>query len=84
MPLEVLVESHVRAIREARQLSLVRLAEAVGLKKSYLANAETGLTDFRVSQLVRLAQVLDCDPLDLISFPGVPRPCPCQQGVPSS
>jgi transcriptional regulator with XRE-family HTH domain len=74
---DVLVIPHVREYREDRQLSLVTLAGAADLKKSFLSNAENGLTDFRVSQLWRLAQVLECHPLDLVTFPGFPW-CPCQ------
>jgi predicted transcriptional regulator len=77
---DVLVISHVRELREDRCLSLATLAEAADLKKSFLGNAETGLTDFRVSQLQRLAQVLHCHPMDLITFPGFPW-CPCQHGA---
>jgi DNA-binding Xre family transcriptional regulator len=77
---DVLVTSHVRERREARHLSLVALASAADLKKSFLGNAETGMTDFRVSQLQRLAQVLECHPMDLITFPGFPW-CPCRQSA---
>ena len=83
MPLAVLVESHVRQRREERGWSLTALAEAADLKKSYLANAETGLTDFRVSQIQRLAQILDCHPCDLITFPGFAWPRPCQPAPPA-
>ena len=82
LPVDVLVTCHVRERREARHLSLRALAEATDLKKSYLSNAETGLTDLRISQLHRLALALECHPLDLITFPGVPWPCPCPQGAP--
>jgi transcriptional regulator with XRE-family HTH domain len=77
---DVLVTSHVRELREARHLSLVALAKATDLKKSFLGNAETGLTDLRVSQLYRLALALECHPLDLVSFPGFPW-CPCRQAA---
>jgi transcriptional regulator with XRE-family HTH domain len=56
-------------VREARQragVSQERLAHESGIARSYLSTIERGLANLALDHLVRLAEMLDVDPSELV------------------
>ncbi len=58
---------HVRALRKARGLTLVTLAEASGLSHPFLSQVERGLANLSLGSLRRIAVALETSPVELIA-----------------
>ena len=76
LPLETtpgpaLIGRRLRALREARRLTVAQLAEAAGVSKGFLSRLERDLTSPSVSTLVTLCQVLGASPGDVLDAPEV-------------
>ena len=65
------VGRRLRALREARRLTVAQLAEAAGVSKGFLSRLERDLTSPSVSTLVTLCQVLGASPGDVLDAPEV-------------
>lgn len=65
-PGEPLIGRRLRALREARRLTVAQLAEAAGVSKGFLSRVERDLTSPSVSTLVTLCQVLGASPGDVL------------------
>lgn len=52
----------VQSLRRTRKLSQKVLGQRLGVPQSHISDIERGLKNVSVEMLVRLAQVLDCDP----------------------
>lgn len=61
--------NHLRALREARGLTLEQLASAVGTTNQQISHLELGKRQLTVSWLRRLAAVLDCHPWAIVDGP---------------
>jgi len=61
------VINRIRALREARGLSLEALAELVGTTNQQISNLETGKRRLTVDWLSRLGEALSCHPWTLVS-----------------
>jgi len=61
------VGSRLRAIRQARSLTISQLAESTGLTKGFLSRVERDLTSPSVSTLVAICDVLDAPIGDLFA-----------------
>lgn len=57
----------IRAIREARQISIRQLAERSGLNRGYLSRLESGLAGASGETIARIATTLDV-PSEAISY----------------
>lgn len=62
----------LRAIREAKGLSLTELAERAGITKGFLSLAERGRTRLSVPTLLRICDCLDIGIGSLFSYPNEP------------
>ena len=71
MPDEIIL--HLRAVRQARRLSVRTVADAVGMSKTMLAAVETGQAQLTLERLRRLADYFQMPPWDLVTFPAWPR-----------
>jgi transcriptional regulator with XRE-family HTH domain len=60
------MQNQIKALREARGLSLEALARRAGTTNQQISNLELGKRRLTVEWLLRLATVLECDPLELI------------------
>lgn len=58
--------NHLRALREARGLTLEQLAAAVGTTNQQISHLELGKRQLTVAWLKRLAAVLDCHPWAIV------------------
>ncbi|HLI67554.1 MAG TPA: helix-turn-helix transcriptional regulator [Caulobacteraceae bacterium] len=56
----------IRAWRKHRGLTQAQLAERIGIDRSYLSNIETGRRRYDQPFLEAAAEVLRCEPADLI------------------
>ena len=70
-PGQALIGRRLRALREARRLTVAQLAEAAGVSKGFLSRLERDLTSPSVSTLVTLCQVLGASPGDVLDAPEV-------------
>lgn len=70
-PGQALIGRRLRALREARRLTVAQLAEAAGVSKGFLSRLERDLTNPSVSTLVTLCQVLGASPGDVLDAPEV-------------
>ena len=70
-PGQSLIGRRLRALREARRLTVAQLAEAAGVSKGFLSRLERDLTSPSVSTLVTLCQVLGASPGDVLDAPEV-------------
>ena len=70
-PQGALIGRRLRALREARRLTVAQLAEAAGVSKGFLSRLERDLTSPSVSTLVTLCQVLGARPGDVLDAPDV-------------
>ena len=70
-PGQALIGHRLRALREARRLTVAQLAEAAGVSKGFLSRLERDLTSPSVSTLVTLCQVLGASPGDVLDAPEV-------------
>jgi transcriptional regulator with XRE-family HTH domain len=66
------VGERVRALRAARGLTQLRLAERSGMSRPSIANVEAGRQNVSLRQLYALATVLDVAAADLLSGPDRP------------
>lgn len=58
--------NRIREMREDRGLSQERLGEMIGHNKNYISRLEKQSRRFRVDQLYRLADALECHPAELL------------------
>lgn len=58
--------NHLRALREARGLTLEELATAVGTTNQQISHLELGKRQLTVAWLKRLAEVLGCHPWAIV------------------
>ncbi len=58
--------NHLRALREARGLTLEQLAAAVGTTNQQISHLELGKRQLTVAWLKRLAAALDCHPWAIV------------------
>jgi len=58
--------NHLRALREARGLTLEQLAAAVGTTNQMISHLELGKRQLTVAWLRRLATALDCHPWAIV------------------
>lgn len=70
-PGQTLIGRRLRALREARRLTVAQLAEAAGVSKGFLSRLERDLTSPSVSTLMTLCQVLGASPGDVLDAPDV-------------
>lgn len=70
-PGQALIGRRLRALREARRLTVAQLAEAASVSKGFLSRLERDLTSPSVSTLVTLCQVLGASPGDVLDAPEV-------------
>jgi transcriptional regulator with XRE-family HTH domain len=66
--------AHIRALRHARGMTLVRLAEATGLSHPFLSQLERGLAQPSLSSLRKIALALETSPIELIAATDAPDP----------
>lgn len=59
--------ANLRRLRRARGLTLVRLAEQVGLSHSFLSQVERGRARLSISSLLQISQVLGTSHIELMS-----------------
>ena len=64
--------AHIRRLRHARDMTLVRLAEATDLSHPFLSQLERGLAQPSLSTLRRIALALETSPIELIAAADVP------------
>lgn len=64
--------AHIRRLRHAREMTLVRLADATGLSHPFLSQLERGLAQPSLSTLRRVAVALETSPIELIAAADVP------------
>ena len=65
--LQKVVGRNLRAYRMERGLSQEDFAEVVGVHRTYMGGLERGERNLTLQSLERLAEVLDVDPVDLLS-----------------
>lgn len=68
-PTDPLIGRRLRALREARRLTVAQLAEAAGVSKGFLSRVERDLTSPSVSTLLTLCQVLGASPGEVMDAP---------------
>jgi transcriptional regulator with XRE-family HTH domain len=66
--------AHIRRLRHARGMTLVRLAEATDLSHPFLSQLERGLAQPSLSTLRRIAVALETSPIELIAAADAPDP----------
>ena len=71
----------LKEIRESRDLTQAQVAEALGLHLTNYNRLENGDTKMTLDRLEQLAEILHCDPVDLISNRGRVRVVPVRQHV---
>ena len=59
--------THLRALRRARGLTLVQVAEASGLSHPFLSQVERGLANMSLASLRRVALALETSPVELVA-----------------
>lgn len=64
--------SHIRRLRQARGLTLVKLAEATDLSHPFLSQVERGLAQPSLASLRRIALALRTSPIELIAAAELP------------
>ncbi len=67
-----MIENHIRSIRENRGLSLDALAKRVGTSNQQISHLELGRRRLTANWLLRLAEELNCDPMELLGIPREP------------
>lgn len=67
------MDNRIRVFREARGLSLDRLAALVGSTNQQISNLETGKRRLTADWLLRLGEALECHPWALVAD-DVPQP----------
>ncbi|MEQ8716477.1 MAG: helix-turn-helix transcriptional regulator [Acidimicrobiales bacterium] len=60
---------NLRRVRRDRGLSQEAFAEFLGVHRTYIGSVERGERNLSLRSVERLADQLDCDPLDLLSAP---------------
>lgn len=63
------IASHIRRLREAKDLSQEQLGELAGFHRTYVSQLERRRTNISIDGLERLAQILGVDVLDLLQPP---------------
>lgn len=58
---------HLRALRKARGMTLVQVAEASGLSHPFLSQVERGLANVSLASLRRVALALETSPVELVA-----------------
>lgn len=64
--------SHIRRLRQARGLTLVKLAEATDLSHPFLSQMERGLAQPSLASLRRIAVALSTSPIELLAAAETP------------
>lgn len=64
---KLVVRNRIRAMREARALSLETLAERVGTTNQQISHLETGKRRLTAEWLLRLGEAMGCHPWILVS-----------------
>ena len=64
------LQNHLRALREAKGLTLERLAAAVGTTNQQISHLELGKRQLTVTWLKALAEALDCHPWAIVEGSG--------------
>jgi len=62
----------VRAARMQLGISQERLADAVGLHRTYIGGVERGERNLTLQTVTRISRLIDADPLELLGTPEVP------------
>ena len=57
--------THLRALREKRDLSQTKLAELAGLNRNYVGDVERGRRNPCLDNILKLAEALDVPPSEL-------------------
>lgn len=60
------LQNYLRALREAKGLTLEQLASAVGTTNQQISHLELGKRQLTVAWLKRLAEALDCHPWAIV------------------
>jgi transcriptional regulator with XRE-family HTH domain len=68
--------NRVQYFRRSRGVRRSALAKAVGVSEQHLANLETGMAELTVNWLIRLSDVLECHPWELVDPTHEHRPNP--------
>lgn len=61
-----LIAENVRAMMARRNMRQTKLAVALGTSQPWVSRRVAGLAAFTTDELIRIAQVLDCDLADLL------------------
>lgn len=61
------VAANLRALRKAKNLSQMKLADRAGLSYQYVGNFERGESDITLSSIEKLAKALDVTPGELVA-----------------
>jgi transcriptional regulator with XRE-family HTH domain len=69
------LENQLRALREAKGMTLDQLASAVGTTNQQISHLELGKRQLTVAWLTRLSDVLECHPWSIVGEPS-PDPGP--------
>ena len=64
-----MIGTNVRNQREAKNMTQVELAEAIGAIQGTISGIETGVRNPSIDMLVRLAAALECGVEDLVRTP---------------
>lgn len=63
--------NNLRKLREARDLTLEKLAELSGLSPGYISKLETGDRDLNIRVMRKLAKPLAANPRDILPMTGI-------------
>ena len=75
-PVDPRFGARLAEIRQTRCLSQARLARAIGVTPGAVQAWEHARARLTVDRLLVLAEVLRCEPADLLAVRGAPRPIP--------
>lgn len=64
------IGKNIRKVRELRNYTQEYMAEHLGLSQSTYCNLEKGLADIKLSQMTKIAKILDIDVIALLQFKG--------------
>ncbi len=58
----------LKEIRRARGMTAAEVAREIGVTQAAVANWENGRRSMNIDTMIRLAEVLECTPNDLLGF----------------